>query len=121
MVGMVFNNRYLVRLRNMKKLLVVILSFVVLAACQSCTNSDGKTHTTNGCGSAMALQEQEDLMEYRKSQANYGEIFRSLMETFRAACEIFDDYGVSDDVYMTMSYSDIREHFTDDSDNYMMY
>lgn len=107
----------------MKKLLVLILSVAAFMACQSCTNNpvslfganDGESKTDKSSGSSVTVNnENEDFLEMLKERANYGRLFESVMAAFDAGCEIFDDYVWGDEVYMTMSFSNLNDQLAFD-------
>lgn len=109
MVGTQFNGKGL----GMKKWIVLLLSLVVVMTLPGCTDGKKRTNASGGGSSvAMSEAEHEDFIEYMKQRANCGELFRTIMESFEETCEIFDDYVVSDDVYMTMSLSGLREQLS---------
>ena len=102
----------------MKKLFVLILSVVAFTACQSSADGgsmslfgDGakRNHSASSGGSISASQDQEDFIEFLKERAGYGELFRSIMESLDATCEIFDDYIMGDEINLTMSFATINE------------
>ena len=94
----------------MKKIFILILSVATIATLQSCSNASGQPKGASG--SFSAEQDSEDLMEYRRAQAQFGEIFRSLMESFNDACDIFGEYVGEDDYYVSHSYSGLRDFFS---------
>ncbi len=96
----------------MRKWSILSLFIVASMAFQSCTSEPRKATGTGGSAVAMAEAEQEDFIEYMRQRANCGELFRSIMESFEETCEIFDDYLGTDDVYMTMSFSGLREQLS---------
>lgn len=102
----------------MKKLSVLILSVVAFTACQSSAvdgsmslfGEGAKPKQVGSSGGYIAAgQDQEDFIEFLKERANYGEIFRSIMESLDETCDIFDDYIVGDDINLTMSFAEIKE------------
>lgn len=103
----------------MRKWSILFLFIVASMALQSCTSEPRKATGTGSSAVIMAEAEQEDFIEYMKQRANCGELFRTIMESFEETCEIFDDCLGSDGVYLTMSFSNLREQISmvDSSDD----
>lgn len=93
----------------MKKLFILIFSVATIATFQSCSSVSGRPQGASG--SFSEEQDNADLIAYKKEQAGFGELFRSLMETFNEVCEIFGDYVGGDECYVSQSNSDLRDFF----------
>ena len=107
----------------MKKLFVLILSVVAFMACQSCSNNpvslfganDGGSKSNKSSGGSVAIDsDNEDFLEMLKVRASYGRLFESVMEAFDTGCEIFDGYIWGDEIYMTMSFSNLNDQLAFD-------
>lgn len=107
----------------MKKLFVLILSVVAFMACQSCSNNpvslfganDGGSKSNKSSGGSVAIDsDNEDFLEMLKVRARYGRLFESVMEAFDTGGEIFDDYIWGDEIYMTMSFSNLNDQLAFD-------
>ena len=111
MVGMRSNDGK-ERGRMMRKLFVLSLFVVASITFLGCSRAPKEKSGAGGSSVIMAEAEQEDFLEFMKQRANSGALFRNIMESFDEMCDIFDDCLGSDEVYMTMSLSSLREQLS---------
>ena len=108
----------------MTKFFVSILTLIVIVACHTVSDAsnavsmgdNGNENVKASNGSISAMQDSEDFADYMREHANYGKLFREIMEDIEDSFDIFHDY-LSDNSYGDISFADSRNIFSFDSTN----